>query len=272
MAVVGACQPTRESLTAGHIGCPPNEVTTSAAGSSTGWNQSAETWVAECRGRRFICTEVTTSSFDIDWLFTDSTDSVDSDVSCREEIPSSVTVARADVRSEAVRSAPPIGGGGFELGSSRSAARQRCEAAGHRWEEGPGEHTSCTGAAAPLGFAAPVELTFCRHGLCGISISHAPEEHWMLDFASLRRTLTAKYGSPSAKQMHVPSMCRTDEEFDGCARDGTLRLFLSWQWPTGQRLRLSLGRPRSQGSDGESRVQLTYVQPAPVSALNDTAF
>jgi hypothetical protein len=271
MAALGACRPSRESLTAGNIGCPPNEVTTSPAGSSTGWNQSAETWFAECRGRRFVCTEVLTSSFDIDWLFRDSTESIDSDVSCREEIPSSEALARAAATSEeAAHSAPPRGGAGFELGSSRAAARGRCEAAGHRWEEGGGEQATCTGTAAEVGFAAPVALTFCRHGLCGIAVSLAPEEHWMQRFASLRRTLTTKYGSPSSKQMSVPSSCRTDEAFDGCAREGTLSLHLSWRWPTGQRLRLSLGKPQPQGS--ESRVQITYVQPAQVSALNDTAF
>jgi len=270
-AVIGACQPTRESLTAGQIGCPPSEVVTNALSSSSGWNQSAETWLAECRGRRFVCTEVTTSSFDVDWIFTSSTDSVDSDVSCREELAPAASQATPDARPvAAATSAPPTGGAGFELGMSRTAAREACEAAEHQWEDDSGEQPSCTGPALALGFPAQVQLTFCAHGLCGIVVSHVPEEHWMQRFIGLRRTLETKYGAPSKQQMRVPSMCRTDEDFDRCAKDGTLRLSLSWQWPTAQRLRLSLGQtPRGTG---ENRVLLSYVQAAPVPSSSAAAF
>ena len=266
------CQPTRESLTAGHIGCPPSEVVTTGVSSSSGWNQSAETWMAECRGRRFVCTEVTTSSFDGDWLFTSSTDSVDSDVSCREELAPVASQAAADTTPVApamATSAPPTGGAGFELGMSRTAAREVCEAADHHWEDDSSRQPSCTGPAAALGFPAEVQLTFCKPGLCGISVSHVPEEHWMQRFMGLRRTLETKYGAPSKQQVRVPSMCRTDEDFDRCARDGTLRLSLSWQWPTGQRMRLSLGQSPHAG---ENRVLLTYVHAAPLPSANAAAF
>jgi hypothetical protein len=267
-----ACQPTRESLTAGHIGCPPNEVVTSEVGSSSGWNQSAETWIAECRGRRFVCSEVTTSSFDVDWIFTSSTDSVDSDVSCREElapVASEVASERAAVAAAMAASAPPTGGAGFELGMSRTAAREACEAAEHRWHDDSSKHPSCTGPAVSLGFPAEVQLTFCKQGLCGISVSHVPQEHWMQRFMGLRRTLESKYGAPSRQQVRVPSMCRTEDEFDRCAEDGTLRLSVSWQWPTGQRLRLSLGQSRTAG---ENRVLLTYVHAAPLPSSSAAAF
>lgn len=271
-AVLGACQPTLESLTAGHIGCPPSEVVTSRVGSSSGWNQSAESWVAECRGRRFVCTEVTTRSLDVDWLFTSSTDSVDSDVSCREELAPVASAATAGAMPAApalATSAPPTGGAGFELGMSRMAAREVCEAAGHHWEDSSRKAPSCTGPAAALGFPAQVQLTFCQPGLCGISVSHVPEEHWMQRFMGLRRTLESKYGAPSKRQVHVPSMCRTAEDFDRCARDGTLRLSLSWQWPTGQRLRLSLGQSRRAG---ENRVLLTYVHATSLPGSSAAAF
>ena len=271
-AALGACQPTRESVTAGQIGCPPDEVATSEVGSSSGWNQSAESWIAECRGRRFVCSQVTTSSVDIGWLWTDATDSVDSDVTCREELTPVEAVAATPAKPTASTPAttpPPSGGAGFELGSSRAAARERCEGARQRWDEDNSEDATCSGAATALGFPAHVRLTFCKGGLCGIAVSHVPDAHWMRQFTDLRTTLEAKYGAPSQRRGRVPSMCRTDEQFDSCARDGTLRLSFSWQWPTGQRVRLSLGKPPSH--TGESQVLLTYVQ-TPRAALNTAAF
>jgi hypothetical protein len=80
------CAPSREALTAGEVGCPPSELSVHDEESSSGWAQSADTWIAECRGRRFVCTEVVTSGIDYSWLFSDSVDSRDSDVSCHEEL------------------------------------------------------------------------------------------------------------------------------------------------------------------------------------------
>ncbi len=270
VASVIGCQPSRESMTAGQIGCPPNEVRTSYAEASAGWNQSAETWTAECRGRRFVCTEITTTSWDFDWLFNDSTDSVDSDVSCREELSATeVTVASTRSDERAASSMPPHAGAGFELGIDRAAARQRCEAAAHLWDEDGSPHASCSGTAATLGFAATAKLTFCRESLCGVTISHTPEAHWMRPFADLDATLTAKYGPASKRRVRVPFMCRTTEKFDRCARDGTLGLSVSWHWPTGQRLRLSLGK--ASRHTGESAVRVTYVKAPSVVGLNASA-
>lgn len=271
VSLVG-CHPSRESLTAGQIGCPPSEVSTFGASASGGWNQIAETWTAECRGRRFVCSEVTTSSWDLDWLFSDSTSSVDSDVSCREELSNTEATAasRPPAGARVASSVPPSGGAGFELGASRATARQRCESAAHRWEGEDGEHASCSGTASELGFAATTELTFCRESVCGVTLSHTPEAHWMRPFTDLDAMLTAKYGPASKRRVLVPSMCRTDEQFDRCARDGTLALSVSWHWPTGQRLRLSLGK--ASRLTGESAVRLTYVKAPSAARLNASAF
>jgi hypothetical protein len=270
MMLVG-CVPSRESLTAGQIGCPSNEVSTSGASASGGWNQSAETWIAECRGRRFVCSEVTTSSWDLDWLFTDSTSSVDSDVSCREELSTGQATTASRPRSEErpASSAPPNGGAGFELGVSRSQARAQCESADHRWQEGDGPHASCSGTAAALGFPASAQLTFCRESLCGVTVSHTPEAHWMRPFTELDATLTAKYGPASKRKVLLPPMCRTDEQFDRCAREGAIALSVSWHWPSGQRLRLSLGKVSAR--TGESAVRLTYVKAPTAAGLNASA-
>jgi hypothetical protein len=271
-ATLAGCVPSRESLTAGQIGCPPSEVSTSNPSSSGGWNQSAETWTAECRGRRFVCSEVTTSSFDLDWLFSDASDSIDSDVSCHEELGPTHARALASPRSDGpvtASSVPPIGGAGFELGLSRAAARQRCEGAAHRWEAIDAGHASCSGTATPLGFPATTGLAFCAAVLCGITVSHTPTAHWIRPFSALQTTLAAKYGAASKRRLRIPSMCRTDEQFDRCALDGTLDLSVSWQWPTGQRLRLSLGRASPHA--GESAVRLTYVMPPRPTEPNASA-
>jgi hypothetical protein len=76
-------------------------------------------------------------------------------------------------------------------------------------------------------------------------------------------------GQASKRQLRIPSMCRTNEQFDRCARDGALNLSVSWQWPAGERLRLSLGKPASRA--GDSAVQLTYLRPPRVSNLDASA-
>ena len=262
-------------MTAGQIGCPPSEVHTYEAGSSGGFIQSAESWIAECRGRRFVCTEVTTSSNDITWIFTDSTDSVDSDVACREELaPANLTVASgaanaANPAEEIAQSAPPNSAAGFEFGIERSGAKASCESAGHTWSEDKTAHATCSGTATGTGFAATTKLTFCTGSLCGITISHVPESNWADSFTDIDSALTAKYGTASARRVLIPTMCRSKEQFDRCATDGTLALQVSWHWAAGQRVKLFLGKPSPH--TGDAAVQLTYVQRSRKSRADTSA-
>jgi hypothetical protein len=252
-----ACAPSREALTAGEVGCPPNELRINSGISSTGWAQSAETWVAECRGRRFICTEVVTSSFDYGWLFSDSVDARDSDVSCHEEL-SARPAMELEPREPALapRSEPPTGGAGFELGNERSAVRERCESSGNTFRD-EGAQSFCSGAAAPLGFEASTQLTFCKDVLCGITVAHIPARAWAEAFKELDTRLTDKYGPATVRRVRVPSMCRTPEQFDRCAMDGALAFEVRWQWPHGERLRLLLDRPAASGVPA---LRLMYVK------------
>ncbi|HTV20586.1 MAG TPA: hypothetical protein VMG12_18005 [Polyangiaceae bacterium] len=256
-----ACAPSRQALTAGEVGCPPSELSISGEASSTGWSQSADTWVAECRGRRFICSEVTTSSLDYDWLFSNSVDSRDSDVSCHEELSASAPL-KIEPREPPLtpRSAPPSGGAGFELGSSRQATRERCVSSGHEFRD-EGAQTFCSGAAAALGFDASMRLTFCKDTLCGITISQMPKSAWATAFKDLDMRLTEKYGPATVRQVRVPSMCRSNEQFDRCATDGALDFEVRWQWPEGDRLRLLLDKPATAG---EASLRLMYVMPPDV--------
>lgn len=253
-----ACAPSREALTAGEVGCPPNELRVSSGTSSSGWAQHAETWVAECRGRRFICTEVVTSSVDYGWLFSDGVDSRDSDVSCHEELsPSPPVETQPREQALAPRSEPPTGGAGFELGSPRSAVRERCESSGNTFRD-EGAQSFCSGAAAPLGFEASTQLTFCKDSLCGITVAHIPASEWAEAFKDLDARLTDKYGPATVRQVRVPVMCRTPEQFDRCAVDGALDFEVRWQWPQGERLRLLLDKPRTPGV---AALRLMYVRP-----------
>jgi hypothetical protein len=265
------CTPSREALTAGEVGCPPSELSVHGAESSGGWGQSAATWIAECRGRRFVCTEVVTSSFDLDWLFTDSVDSRDSDVSCHEEVTPARSALALTTRESAIapRVEPPSGGGGFALGSSRDVAREQCETSGHTWREEKGAHGFCSGTAAPLGLEAGTQLTFCKTALCGITISHVPHAKWATAFAELDASLTDKYGTASLRRVRIPSMCRTDEQFDRCVLDGALDFEVRWQWPRGERLRLLLGKPRE--ANGVAALRLIYVKPPGLRRLDGAA-
>lgn len=73
-------------MTAGQIGCLQNEITISGSEHSTGWTESSDTWVAECKGRRFICTKTTSGG----WASTVSGDvnkpTSSSQVACKEAL------------------------------------------------------------------------------------------------------------------------------------------------------------------------------------------
>lgn len=50
-----ACTASKEQYTAGHIGCPQDEIT--VVSETGGW--MANSWVAECRGKTFHCVYMT---------------------------------------------------------------------------------------------------------------------------------------------------------------------------------------------------------------------
>ncbi|HKO93104.1 MAG TPA: hypothetical protein VJU61_18235 [Polyangiaceae bacterium] len=258
LALALGCAPSRQALTAGEVGCAPGELSVQEVDSSSGWAQSAETWIAECRGRRFVCTEVVTSSLDLGWLFSDSVDSRDSDVSCHEELSASTSAAPEERAPALPSSTPPDGGAGFAFGRTRAEARARCEASGHAFRD-EGAHAFCSGVATPLGFEASPRLTFCQDVLCGVTIERVPEQDWAAAFHDLDARLTEKYGPATLRQVRVPAPCRSDEDFDRCAVQGALDLEVRWQWPRGQRLRLLLDKPRSKDP---AALRLIYVQPS----------
>ena len=259
-----ACAPSRESITAGQIGCPPDEVTIGNEASSGGLFQSSETWSAECRGRKFVCGKLTTGSISDtdDPLLIQPTDS---DVTCREELGTDKPLAIGPSGSSAAAASPatakataaPTGGAGFELGGTRDTARAACESAGNKWELS-GSVASCSGPATKLGFDVGVTFDLCRDRVCKITIAHSPETKWASALAELKTKLSEKYGVPADSDASLPSNCRSDSEMLACFDKG-LRLRFGWSWKSGETLRLSAGKPET--GDGPAAIRLEYARP-----------
>src|SRR4051794_38400030 len=55
---LSACVPSLESRSAGQVGCTPDEISVSNQQTQFGLVQSGETWVAECHGRTFVCSQM----------------------------------------------------------------------------------------------------------------------------------------------------------------------------------------------------------------------
>ena len=66
LLILSACTASKEQYTAGHVGCPQDEIT--VVSETGGW--MANSWIAECRGKTFHCVYMTGGR-----------------VSCTEEIP-----------------------------------------------------------------------------------------------------------------------------------------------------------------------------------------
>lgn len=63
---MGGCAPSMEAKSAGQIGCIPQDITISHEETHFGLIQSGKTWVAECQGRRYVCSQLNRSGNDQD--------------------------------------------------------------------------------------------------------------------------------------------------------------------------------------------------------------
>jgi hypothetical protein len=246
------CRPSRESMSAGEIGCAPGEITVSGEESSVGFAQSAATWIAECDGRTYICTEVLTSG----------EKSAQSQVSCKEEGSSDSERAGASPSAApaaaAKKTEPPAGAAGFELGATLESSQKACEGAGNTWEVAEARAT-CSGPATKLGFDVTVTLDMCGDRVCKITIAHTPQAKWFNALVELRTKLIDKYGTPMEIGSAVPVNCRSDEQIVGCFNQG-LHLYFHWKWKTGETLRLTAGKPEK--GEGIAAILLEYARPA----------
>lgn len=269
-----ACQPTRESVTAGRIGCKPADITISDESSTMGWTETAETWVAECRGRRFICTKASHAASGV--VGTDPLIASTSDVECTEEVGSSqasaasppAAVPAAPAEPATAPSPAPTGGAGFVLGAELAATQAACEAAGHGFLFDGEKTASCSGAATSLGFAVQMTFKLCGAKLCAIVAEHRPEADWTSAIAELRSKLEAKYGPPAVREGEIPLECRAKDAFVGCLKSRQIQLRYAWSWPTGQSITLTVGVARE---GGEPAMRISWAKPQRGPAVNESA-
>jgi hypothetical protein len=258
------CLASRESVTAGQVGCSPSEIQISNQDSSVGWIESSDTWTAQCNGRTYVCSEVTTRI----------NHGGSSQVSCQEQggaseralPPAPKAAADAPARS----TAPPTAGAGFALGADSETLQKTCEAAGNTWHLLDPNNATCSGAAVDLGFPSTVSLAFCKDKACSLTLQYRPESRWLASITELKTKLRDRYGEPKESSSAIPTGCRSDAEFANCLEIRNLRLRFGWGWDSGERLYLTVGKP-VQG-DGEPAIRIQYTRPAsrlsvPASAL-----
>jgi hypothetical protein len=226
--------------------------------SHVGLMQSGETWMAECQGRTFVCSQINESGRDksfLDSLF------VSGQVSCHEAPESReaeqnrhARAAAAVERANRPPSKPPTGAAGFDFGETPDDAAQRCEAAGQVWGSDGGKR-GCSGPAASLGLAARVYVGFCGGRACLFTIEHVPRASWAQSSLSLKARLETKYGSAQESSGLVPEHCRSERAFARCIESEQLTLRYTWRWPGGESLEMSVGtRDHTEGA----AIRLVY--------------
>jgi hypothetical protein len=271
---LGGCRPSRASQAAGQIGCKPSEITISdeTVGEDGFW-EGSENWVAECDGRRFICTELThreSVGVIVGGEF-QSAIAHDSHVSCKEELSSSEPASSgANSSPSGPGREPPSSGGGFDLGAKTEVAQAACEAAGHQWQMSSPSQAACSDAVASIGVPTQVSLGLCSGSVCRVTLMHAPDHDWLPVIAEVLKKLEAKYGAPGTRQATVPEDCRAGEAFVGCLKVRRARLRYAWSWGSGQSITLLVGTPL-QGGAPAIRIIYAGVAAGPAGKIDESA-
>lgn len=249
------CAPSLAMKSAGHVGCLPSEVHVRDASREVGLSQTVTTWVARCKGKSHVCTEVKTSG----------EESESSQVHCRErasQVSANPANRAGQPEKASAEGPPPRGAAGFELGDSRINARSICESAGHTWEEGTSTGASCSGAPQSLGFNAKVLLEFCSERTCALAIIHRPETGWMKSWVSLYRALSSKYGESLVQEVTIPDYCLSEASFAECVARGEATGSHRWKWQSGERVHYGLLKGPRPGDDQEGpAIQIVYQLP-----------
>ena len=269
LGLVG-CWPSRASQSAGEIGCRPSEITISdETVGDDGFFEGSENWVAECMGRRFICTELKHRRS----VYTGSTQKgqdysliSESNVSCTEEIsrPDSNAAPREPAHE------PPVAGAGFNLGAKAEVAQAACESAGHQWQLLSLSQASCSDAAVSIGVPTAVTLDLCSGSVCRVTLVHQPEQRWLAIIAEVLKKLEMKYGAPGRHESTLPEDCRASETFVDCLKTRRARLRYGWSWGTGESLTLLVGIPL-QGGAPAIRIIYAGAGAAPAGKVDANA-
>lgn len=241
---VAACVPSKEFRSAGQIGCSPDEITISDDQYAFGLLQTGESWVAECHGRTFVCSQLNVTeggrSLGAHALASEQ-------VSCREA-PESPEAQRNQARLDAARAraalptpqgAAPTGAAGFVFGASMAEAESVCNSAGQSWSFDSRDTPRCSGAATDTGFSVSVDVRFCQGKTCAIELLHQTSAHVAERMVELKNKLEAKYGTPQEPGEPIPGECRRNADFLRCLQSGELRLHYGWRWRTGESIDLT---------------------------------
>ena len=268
------CVPGKEAQSAGHVGCTPEEISISKHQTQFGLIQSGETWIAECRGRTFVCSQTNQSGSDHDFfgsLFASE------QVSCREaaeppEMAQTRRIREASLAERATRyaSTPPKGVAGFDFGETREDVARRCEAAGETWRPGSSDNaedkSGCSGTAASLGIEASVDVGFCGERACTITVDHVPRGDWSRSAVTLKANLETKYGPAQESSGRVPEHCRSEEQFTRCLAAEQVALQYKWTWAGGESIEMTVGKTKPTD---RATIRLVYrrIASANLSAL-----
>jgi hypothetical protein len=268
LSLLSGCMAGKEARSAGSVGCAPDEIEISDEQHHGVLVQSADTWLASCRGRTFVCTQVNQSSEDREggWTNVFASNISSDQVSCQEEAESPQEEENREARRLArlkqalvpqpAPSAAPTGAAGFEFGSSLDEAQRRCEAAGNTWSTPQPDIGSCSGTAVQLGIPATVSLRFCAERACSIAIEHRPRAGWSREVVTLKAKLEGKYGAADAETRGIPSKCRSEADFTHCLDSRELKLEYSWRWGTGETVSMTVGKASPNAS---SAIRLVYT-------------
>jgi hypothetical protein len=276
VALVAAlsCAPSLQSKSAGQIGCVPGDITVRGEESESGRGQSSTTWIAECHGREWICSE----------LITAGAKAASSQVACteasRSEAPVVPVVSAPSETKDAPLASPenpdatkaePKAAAGFNLQGNRQDARSACELAGHVWTEVTQNGAVCSGAPQNLGFEAKVLLQFCGVQTCAVAVVSRPKEQWAKSLASIRNALVSKYGESQDNDVRMPKSCLTEANFLSCVTDGRARVSYKWAWPSGAKVRYWIKKDPGPGDDGSGpSIQIVYSKPQPQAPVESS--
>ncbi|MEP7053098.1 MAG: hypothetical protein ABJB12_22220 [Pseudomonadota bacterium] len=237
----------------GQVGCAQDQITISDDSMSPG----VRTWTAECGGRRYFCSAV-------------STGNSSSQVNCAEERGPKVAAATpsADTGTRAGAKPPPVpevskeapkGAAGFLFGATSEEASTVCINAGYEWKAGPVDHFSCSGTPGSIGFPATATVRFCADKLCAVALQVNAAKQWMSAYAKLSETLTQKYGTPATIDGSLGTNCQTEAELESCVMSGNTSLQRVWKWGASNHVSLGL----TAGSDAP-RLDLLYIHKSTV--------
>jgi hypothetical protein len=179
----------------------------------------------------------------------------------RNEVVVSGTAYRCTGTQPAATAQPAalIGAAGFTFGESRAEAEQSCRASGHLWSATSAGLGVCNGAPIDTGLPGEVIVGFCGDGrVCDVAMAVIPKDRrsdgWLDGFTRIQRALRQKYGEPANRVANIPKECR--EDIAPCLDDARAAVEVTWQWRSGQRVALRMGK-LDDGS-GDVAIRLRY--------------